>query len=192
MNLKLGMLNINVAAILPVVLLSLFNPPEYVGGMLFCALLHECGHLVALKAVGGTVHGINIMPLGADIKIGGRLRSYGADALVYASGAVANIMGAVCAYIAYLYVPLTEVMFLIFFNLFYAFFNMLHIRCLDGGGFAEALLLRRYDVEKVWKVVEKVSFLFVILLFLVSLWVIYKSGNNFSLLFLVIYLFINL
>ena len=77
-------------------------------------------------------------------------------------------------------------------NVGYAVFNMLPIRGLDGGGFAEALLLRRYDVEKVWKVVEKVSFLFVILLFLVSLWVIYKSGNNFSLLFLVIYLFINL
>lgn len=192
MTLKLGIFRINAAAVLPFIVLSLFNPPEYVGAMLFCALLHECGHLVALKAVGAKVQGIDIMPLGANIRMGGRLCGYGADAAVYISGAAANILGAVCAYTVYLYAPLTEVMFLIFFNLFYAFFNMLPIRGLDGGGFAEALLLMHYDVEKVWKAVDIISFVFIILLFWASLWVIYISGNNFSLLFAVIYLFINL
>ena len=69
---------------------------------------------------------------------------------------------------------------------------MLPIRGLDGGGFMESLLLMRYDVEKVWKVVDKVSFVCIILLFFASLWVLYAGRNNFSLLFVVVYLFMNL
>lgn len=192
MMLHLGRVHISAAALIPLAVLSLFNPPEYVGAMLFCAMLHETGHLIALKAVGAQVCRIEVMMFGAQIKTGGHMCCYGADALVYAAGAAANFIGAVCAYVTYLYFPLTEVMFLIFSNLFYAFFNMTPIRGLDGGGFLESLLLMRFEPGKVWKIIEIVSLVFILLLFFASLWVITVSKSNFSLLFVVIYLFINL
>ncbi len=191
---KIGSAKIHVspAAVVPLIFLSLFNPPEYVAAMLFCALLHESGHLIAAKAVGAEVRRTDVMPFGAQIQTDGRLCGYGEDALVCAAGAIANFVGAVCAYFAYRFYPSSEILFLLFANLFYAFFNMLPIRGLDGGGFAEALLLRRYEPETVWKITQWLTLFFIIAAFLLSLWVIYVSGFNFSMLFVVVYLFMNL
>jgi hypothetical protein len=69
---------------------------------------------------------------------------------------------------------------------------MLPIRGLDGGNFLESLLLKKYDPDAVWGICEKISLVFIIVLFFVSLWVIFASKNNLSLLFVVIYLFVNL
>lgn len=192
MTLRAGKIYVKPTALLPFVLLPLFNPPEYIGAMLFCAFLHESGHLIAVKAVGAEVVRIDVMLFGAQIKTGGRLCTYAEDALVYVSGAAANFVGAVCAYFAYLFYPTSEIMFLLFANLFYAFFNMLPIRGLDGGGFLEALLLRKYEPETVWKITEKTTFLFIAVMFCLSVWLIYVSGTNFSMLFVALYLFMNL
>lgn len=192
MTLRIGKVYIRLWAVLPVIFLALFNPPEYIGAMLFCALLHEAGHLIAMKILGIQLERIDVMMLGAQIKTGKRLCAYSADAMVYCAGALANLAGALFFYLAYLFYPMTEIMFLIFANLFYAFFNMMPVRGLDGGGFLQSLLLIRFEPEKAWKVGERISIICILIMFFMSLWVISASKTNFSMLFVVIYLFMHL
>lgn len=178
-------------SVVTVIILLAFNPPEYVGAMLMCALLHEAGHLVTMRIM-GVQHGrITVTPLGADIKMTG-MYGYGQDMLVYASGAMANFFGALCAYFIYLGSPSTLVMFIIISNLFYAFFNMLPIRGLDGGGFCEALLMKNCQPDTAWRICGVLSAFSMLALMALSLFLIFASGTNFSLLLIILYLFVGL
>jgi len=176
---------------LTVIILFAFNPPEYVGVMLMCALLHEAGHLIAMRIM-GVKHGkITVTPLGADIKMNG-MYGYGQDMIIYISGAAANFFGALCAYFVYLGYPSTLVMFIIISNLFYAFFNMLPVRGLDGGGFCEALLMKSCQPDTAWKICGVLSCISMLMLLCLSLFLIFASGTNFSLLLIILYLFVGL
>lgn len=184
-------IHISPFSVLTVLIMLAFNPPEYVGAMLMCALLHEAGHLTAMRVIGVRPEKITVMPLGADIKMS-CMCGYGQDMLIYASGAAANFFGALSGYFIYLHYPSALVMFIIISNLFYAVFNMLPVRGLDGGGFAEALLMQSFPQDTAWKICSVLSCVSMVLLLVLSLFLIFASGTNFSLLIIILYLFVGL
>ncbi|MBQ9940273.1 MAG: hypothetical protein IJO74_01895 [Clostridia bacterium] len=191
MGIALGKVHISIVSFIPVAVLLLFNPPEYVFAMLFCALLHETGHLVAMRVAGVSADRVDILLFGAKIKMNGYL-GYGTDMLIYASGAIANLMAALSAYVIYFNYQSTIVMFVIISNIFYALFNMLPIRGLDGGEFLECLLMNYFHPYTAWKTCVWVSYIFTLLLSVISLWLISISGTNFSLFFITLSLFMGI
>lgn len=191
MRMNADKIHISPLSALTVIILFFFNPPEYVCTMLMCALLHESGHLVAMRIMGIRHEKITVTPLGADIKMPWT-RGYGTDMLVYVSGAAANFFGAVSAYTVYIARPSTIVMFIMISNLLYAVFNMLPIRGLDGGGFAEALLMKYTSPDTAWRICGILSCVSMLFLVAFAVFMIFASGTNFSLFLIILHLFVGL
>jgi len=93
---------------------------------LVSALLHELGHYAAARLFGVAVERITVYPFGADMRLSGRLRSYGTDIAIAAAGAAVNLLLAAVGF------SLGREAF-VAANLLLAFINLLPIEGLDGG-----------------------------------------------------------
>ena len=103
---------------------------------LLAALLHECGHIVMLKLLGGRVRRIVLHPFGGEIDAGGRMLSYGQETLLSFAGVAVNLASAPLCRLS---VPFLHELGVCSAGL--AFFNLLPARGLDGGDILENLLL---------------------------------------------------
>lgn len=108
---------------------ALLASPPMLAAILLSALFHECGHILMLLAVKGTVKEINITAFGAEIRFAGAM-GYGAELLVTAAGPAVNILlAAAFAYLGrwaedwYLFAGAQAVL---------GVFNLLPVRPLDG------------------------------------------------------------
>ncbi len=109
------------------------------------ALLHECGHLLALCLMGGRVERLCLRLSGGEICYGGSL-SYGGDAMVALAGPAANLLCAlVCAGMTARW-PSAWLYQFIGSSLTLAAFNLLPALPLDGGRVLCALLERGFPL----------------------------------------------
>lgn len=93
---------------------------------LLACMLHELGHFVALKSLGGRLHRLRLTGIGAEMVVGGRLSDFGQVILALA-GPMANLIVAlICTYynVSDLFVGL---------NLALCALNLLPVSRLDGG-----------------------------------------------------------
>jgi membrane-associated protease RseP (regulator of RpoE activity) len=148
-------------------------------------LLHELGHIVMAYFVGAKVRSAG----------GGLFRlclyydpsrvSYRREALICAGGVIANFIMAAVA-IPLLPDPRAEFFFIS--NVASAVFNLLPLRVLDGGGILRCYLLARGDADKADCAARRISLLFTVLLFLLSVYVQLALNGSFSLFALSVYL----
>ena len=124
--------------------------------MLFisCAVLHESGHLLAIRMVGGKIGRVDIMPLGARIITVG-ITSHINDVNVYLSGPLANILFFVLSFPLALTVNSPYVLYFSLCNMFLAFVNLLPISGNDGYCAVIALVSQKAQEEKLFSVMEK-------------------------------------
>ncbi len=124
--------------------------------MLFisCAFLHETGHLLAIKKVGGKIGRVDIMPLGARIVTVG-ITSHTDDIKVYLSGPFANVLFFVLSLPFGIAVRSPYVLYFSLCNLFLAFVNLLPISGNDGYNALTAFISQRTEEEKLFSLMEK-------------------------------------
>ena len=126
---KQGLLYISPLAPLPLLCFFLFSHDLTLPCALLAAALHECGHLIALRLLGGRVRRIAIYPFGGEIQTDGKLFSYPQSMFLSFAGIAVNLA---CAPLAFSSLP----QFFVLFgrgSLALALFNLLPVRRLDGG-----------------------------------------------------------
>lgn len=142
------------------------------------ALIHEMGHIFTASLLRVSVTEITFYPFGADIKLDSPLRSYKKDILISASGAAANLAAAFFS----LFLPFGELKFFsIASNLVLAVTNLLPIQGLDGGGIVYAFLSQVFSSDTAEKVLRRLSFGGIFLMWTVSVYIFFVENGNPSL-----------
>lgn len=155
---------------------------------LLAAALHECGHLAAAKWMRIPLLEFRLSGLGARLKTGARLFSYGEEFLLAAAGPLTSLIASIAV------APLWSCA--AFFRLFscasllLGILNLLPIRSFDGGRMLETILLRQFGVRISWRVMQTLSFLFLLLLFAIATYLLLRAGDGLSLLFFSVSLFL--
>ena len=156
-------------------------------GYLYCALaviIHELGHLAAMRLCGARADGIRITAF--NIIINERERhslNPARDFFVTLAGPLANF--AACAVFIW-FLPNSALV-----NLFIGSFNLLPAAGLDGGQLLYLTLIKRFSPRGSALTVDVVTFIISLPLFALGLLVLFRSRYNFSLLFLSVYLILN-
>lgn len=169
------------AAVSPLFLLVTVLFPVLTGNnwiVLFAlaALLHECGHLAALRLLGGRAEGLSLRLSGAEIGYRGESLSYGGEVLLALAGPGMNLLWAcLCTLLTRLW-PDPRLYRFVGCHLTLAMFNLLPALPLDGGRVLKALLESRWPLLGE-PIVRAISGGVGLLLALLGLSVLKKNGN---------------
>lgn len=125
---------ISVSFWLLVVIAAIISPVQVVVNILLAAMLHECGHLAILRLFRVPVEGMRLTALGAELYARGAQRlSYGRELLVTLAGPAINLIVAVLAAAAALYMQWETLYVFAGANVILCLYNLLPILPLDGG-----------------------------------------------------------
>ncbi|MEA5040039.1 MAG: hypothetical protein VB086_09400 [Clostridiaceae bacterium] len=145
------------------------------------AMLHEAGHLAALRLMRCPVRKVTVTMTGLRIDYHPHGISYRQDAVAALAGPAANVVTAVlCAMLAHFF-PLPPLFQFIGISLLLASLNLLPALPLDGGRALLSLLSLRLTPGHAMTVVRSVGLAAGCCLTAVGLWLLVKGGN-FSLL----------
>lgn len=153
------------------------------------ALLHEAGHLIAMRLCGLRPECITVYPFGIDIKCDSSLLPYKKELFVCSAGISANLL---CVLILTVIPNSKANTYAVLFgisNILLIFLNILPIKMLDGGRIAENLLLLFTDPTNASKILNILSFSSMFLLWSLAIYLFFYSSYNFSLFLMCIYLF---
>ena len=144
------------------------------------AFLHECGNLLAAKALRIPWYSMRLDFQGVRINVGNRSVSYGEEWLLAISGPLMSLLLSLAA------VPLWGIWRLaVIFScasLLLGILNLLPIRTFDGGRMLEAFLLYRTSLRVTNAVLDFTSFLFLFLVWAFAVYVLLRVGDGLSLL----------
>ena len=135
--------------------------------LILTALLHEAGHLLAIKLTRVPLTGIDLEPMGITLHYNETACPFRTSALITFAGPAANLLcGLLSLFFLTLFrLPFADVPgFFCFCNLFLAFLNLLPLTRLDGGALLHTLLLTRFPPETCDRVSAAVSAIFTLLL----------------------------
>lgn len=148
-------LRVNLFA-LPALLMTLYLEGLPAGGLLLlAALLHEGGHLLAIRKMHLPIRRVDVMPMGALILYDDSLCSLGGSAWIAFAGAGANLAALLICLPWAFCSPFTA--FFALANGYLAFLNLLPWEALDGGKLLLSLLLTRHAPEQAARMVKAVS-----------------------------------
>ncbi|HEX2937796.1 MAG TPA: site-2 protease family protein [Ruminiclostridium sp.] len=161
---------------------------------LLCILIHECGHIFAIRIMNIKVERVEFRLFGINIALkNGTSISYRQEILLSLSGCAANFAACIPAYILYVCGIAARFSGTIFiFNLFLACFNILPVISLDGGRAFESFLCLKTSCQKAETVVNITSVIFIIPTAAIGFYLVMKTGYNISLVVASVYLFVAL
>lgn len=146
---------------------------------LFAAALHETGHLLMMRLFRVRVRAVSVRLFDVLIKADSP-RTFRAECCITLGGVMMN---AVCAALS---IPFSRSFF--YANLALGIFNLLPVISLDGGRLLYLLLSRRFLPKTCTIVLKTVSFLLLIPFLTAGLVMLFRSGYNYSLLAISLYL----
>ena len=157
---------------------------------LLCAAFHEAGHCIALFVLGVPVEEVSFRVFGINIRLLHNERiSYRQEIGIALAGCAANLAVAGVALIVWAAgIFVNQTMTLMVMNLIICLFNALPIGPLDGGRALEAMLCRHLEPLTAQRIVNTLSFLFLLPLILLGFLVVVRTGYNFSLILAAVYL----
>ncbi len=164
----------------------LLSETPHILPMLCAVLLHEAGHLAAVKALKIKIKCFHLSILGARIETDGEL-SYKNEFLLAAAGPTAGLLGfIICIFPAR---ELTEVRFCSQFLLPFAIislcltvFNIIPLSTLDGGRMLEALICRLFSLDFATKILKLTSFFTLFAIWIFSVYMLIKIYSGLSML----------
>lgn len=159
--------------------------------VVLAALLHECAHLLAIRRRGAAIDKLHIHPFGVNISLrDSRRLTYPDEIIIALSGPMGSLLlGLLTAAFYFLFLPNRAVLFFAAANLAVFALNMLPIECLDGGRMLKNALLLEFLPDTVARVLRIATFAALIPLTVLGVCMLAKSGYNFSVLLLSLYLF---
>ena len=147
--------------------------------VLVFSLIHEGGHLLAIRLLGGGIR---------HFQSGGQGFGIGAYALSYRGEFWASFAGPLTSLgLALIFALLGRLEFSII-NLALALMNLLPIYPLDGGRMLRAVLAETLPLSLQRPILQGVGLLFILPLLALAFWQFLASGYNVSLLFICFYL----
>lgn len=151
--------------------------------------IHELGHILVMiqqgskpKKIKFSMFDINIVDYESET------RNYKNEIFLMLAGPLANFLFAVIFYIAYAYSYNSSLLLPLYENFILGFFNLLPIVSLDGGKILFIILANKMDEHKAVKILDIISFIFILLIAMIGFYILLESKYNFSLLFVSCYL----
>ncbi len=161
------------------------------GTVLICLLssiLHELGHIVAMKIVGAKLKSVNFnlgdVAINADLS----MLSYKAELFVNIGGVAVNFILSIIALTLYIVFKADFFQSLFISNVLIGAFNFLPVRYLDGGQVLLMLLQKRFSLKLSENILNALTVCFMVPVGICGLMFLFSSSYNFSLLFAVFYL----
>ncbi len=181
-------ISVSVFAPIPFICFSILFGADAVFPSILAAVLHECGHLVAILLCGMGVKEMRICPFGGEIVTKREAPDYPSGIAVALAGIAVNLLLACFFFLPH---PSVFTVRLAGSSLMLALFNLLPIKTLDGGAalLAGLRMLVPLSADAVMKVFSRV---FLTLLVCFGLATVFFSGFNPTLLLLSTYLFLDL
>lgn len=146
---------------------------------LLVAAMHEVGHLLAARALHIPMGCLKLDLLGARLEIRGRMLSYGEEWLLCAAGPVCSLFLSAAAGLLWSIFPPARQFSCV--SLLLGVLNLLPIRTFDGGRMLESPLAFFFGERLAEGVMRTVSFLFLFLLWAISVYFLLKVGDGLSL-----------
>ena len=159
-----------------------FSDPKIALCALFCSTIHELGHYFSAVVLGYSIKSFILYPFGAEMKLCG-FTSYKKDITVSLFGPVMNIVAALVGCV------FNIGNFFIIYNITLAVLNLLPINHLDGGNVMASLLMLICDPDRAERVVSIISFLILLITWIISVYIFMMLGGSPSLFFICIMLF---
>ena len=156
---------------------------------LLAALLHELGHILAARLF--KIHfseckmglyGIGLIPDNS-------LFSYGQEILLCAAGPVANFLLAFSLFLLLPHYPNRFLEYLLFSSVALGCLNLIPIRDFDGGRILRAILSPRCSAAGVERIISVVSFLCILSVWSLSVYLLIRASSSLSLFIFSISLF---
>ncbi len=154
---------------------------------LLAAALHECGHLAAAKWLRIPFRALRLTPLGARLETGTGVLSYGEEFLLAAAGPLTSLLaslGAAMFWRAFGFFRLFSCA-----SLLLGVLNLLPIRSFDGGRMLESMLSQKAGVRVACRMMQVLSFFFLLVLFSLAVYLLLRAGDGLSLLLFSVSLF---
>ena len=165
------------------------NAPSNVLITITSSLLHECGHLLTMSAVGNKPQAVRLEITGMNIKRTQSIKiSTKNELLIALGGPFGNaVIFTICCFLICFYQS-EFLMTIACINLIIMTFNLLPVKRLDGGMALYFLLSRRFDAEFCSKILKITSTVFITLLYIWGIYVFISSRYNFSVIIIAIFL----
>lgn len=158
--------------------------------LIAAAVIHESGHLIAMKLFGTDIFSVCILPCGVVISSDCTRLSYKKEALTALSGIAANLVTGGAALAVWFIFNDIYSLFFVFCSLFFVIINLIPVKTFDGARALKAILLHYFCHEKTECIMDNVYYFAFLLLVLASLYVLFVTDGNFSLVILLCVVFI--
>ena len=162
--------------------LILIEPTVYLGLIFLSILLHEAGHLCVMAIFGIGIESVTLLPVGIDIKRRQKYISYPKELILALAGIAVNLS---------VFFIFRKYEFFAYTNLLYALINLIPIKGLDGGNALEAFLLSVCEYERAERTARAVSFVFLVFLWMLGVYILFVLNGNISIFALSVFLFIS-
>lgn len=155
------------------------TPFSQLSACLLAALLHELGHIAASRQLSINLAGLKLDVLGARLHTGGHLYSYSSMMLLCLAGPAVNLL---CFALT---LPHSEqhawVREFCYSSLSLCVLNLIPVEGFDGGRILHALLSALLPPNCVFRICKTLSFLSILTLWLISVWLLLKSAGALTL-----------
>ena len=164
-----------------VTVLLLQQPDGLALPCLLASVMHECGHLLAMLALGVPPEDCALGAFGARIRLGGRLPGYGQNVLISLAGPLTNLLTAVFLFI----IGNRKVAAV---HLVLALLNLLPTTALDGGEILHSFLCMLGLEPLSGRILRMASVVVLLPLASTGLWLLLRGDGNPTLLIVTTYL----
>jgi Zn-dependent protease len=158
--------------------------------LLTAAMLHEAGHLVALKGCGVGIEEISFRAFGVELTTGDtRYIPYRSELIIAAAGPAFNLLALIVTLGAVAAVgPFWGALFFVACNAALAAVNLMPVSGLDGGRMLAAILLPWLGPPRAEHILAVISAVFSGIVAGAGLWLLWVTKYNFSLAMIGVYL----
>lgn len=188
---SIGNIRVNIHFLAPLSVFALIFAESsiYSFVVLFCALIHEMGHIAAIYFLKAGISEISLLPFGAEIKMKNSV-GYFYDFIIAISGPFSNILLGGIFWCIYLLYPHPTPLFGVISSIFLAVINLIPVKSFDGGRCIRSVAFSFMEYEKALRFIKISELLSLLILTFLSFLAVRYSYFNISLCAICIYLFV--
>lgn len=178
---KAGKVKISIFAIISFAAVLYSDFSFFTAEIFIAAIIHELGHICAMKLFDVKIHSVSVLAFGAEISSDAALLPYHKEALTALSGIVFNGVSGVIALAVRIFTNDIYTLFFAVCSLFLALINLVPVPGFDGARALQAILCARLGGERAVCIMDTVHYFAFLLLVLAALYVMKITEGNLSL-----------